>query len=202
MTAFSFLLLKPTWKKSAMVATWLAQAHFLASGTSSPTWAKENNQRQRLEKRDAESCFLSCSIKMSSFCPPSAQILQDSFLPHSSLIGSFCSAAAAFRHLYGGTMWFGNHSTFSAAQCEAVITEKRKNGRNLNRWWVIWVKTLSLRQRKRVRRWIIGWFLSTSNTRGSLSGSVCCSPALFWLLMLALSLKLPPHPVASCSFKS
>lgn len=26
-----------TWKKSAMVATWLAQAHFLASGTSSPT---------------------------------------------------------------------------------------------------------------------------------------------------------------------
>lgn len=33
-----FTFVRPTWKNSAMVATWLAQAHFLASGTSSPTW--------------------------------------------------------------------------------------------------------------------------------------------------------------------
>lgn len=39
-----------TWKKSAMVATWLAQAHFLASGTSSPTWEREDRKEGRGEK--------------------------------------------------------------------------------------------------------------------------------------------------------
>lgn len=36
-----------TWKKSAMVATWLAQAHFLASGTSSPTWRKKKKKKEK-----------------------------------------------------------------------------------------------------------------------------------------------------------
>lgn len=40
-------LTRITWKKSAMVATWLAQAHFLASGTSSPTWQRERRRKVR-----------------------------------------------------------------------------------------------------------------------------------------------------------
>lgn len=45
-----------TWKNSAMVATWLAQAHFLASGTSSPTLQTSAGEFKRGNRNRNEVC--------------------------------------------------------------------------------------------------------------------------------------------------
>lgn len=72
-----------TWKKSAMVATWLAQAHFLASGTSSPTWErvserkKEKWRGEREIKNPNAADMFSLLVSVNS----SDQIHKDSFPP-------------------------------------------------------------------------------------------------------------------------